>query len=123
MKNILRAVTPVHPSRAGLTPQPSPLIQLVGHGVVAIIEELHLPLLPGQVGAVLLEIVLHSTAAVLSILEPPVQPQHTALLGHQVPPHLLQGTKTDALCLHQSEQRPNTFLNVSQHWGLVGLSE
>lgn len=81
--------------------------------MVAIVEELHLPLLPGQVRAVLLEVVLHCTAAVLGILEPPVQLQHTVLLGHQVPPHLLQGRKTDTLCLHQSEQHPNTLLNVS----------
>lgn len=102
----------------------SPLVQLVGHGMVAVIEELHLALLPGQVGAVLLEVVLHSTAAVLSILEPPVEPQHTVLLGHQVPPHLLQGRKKDTLCLHESEQHPNTLPAVplaGQHWGLARL--
>ena len=67
----------------------SPLVQLVCNSVVAVVEELHLALLPGQVGAVLLEVVLHGAAAVLSILQPTVELQHTVLLGHQVPLHLL----------------------------------
>lgn len=62
--------------------------------MVAIVEELHLPLLPGQVRAVLLEIVLHGAAAVLSVLQPPVELQHTLLLRYQVPFHLLQGNET-----------------------------
>lgn len=90
----------------------SPLIQLVCHRVVAIVEELHLPLLPGQVGAVLLEVVLHSTAAVLSILERPVQLQHAVLLGHQVPLHLLQEEKDTSRSARVRAPTRNTFLST-----------
>lgn len=79
--------------------------------MIAVIEELHLPLLSGQVRAVLLEVVLHSTAAVLSILEPPVQLQHTVLLGHQVPLHLLQGKKDTSKSVPVNESNRNTLLN------------
>lgn len=79
--------------------------------MIAVIEELHLPLLSGQVRAVLLEVVLHSTAAVLSILEPPVQLQHAVLLGHQVPLHLLQGKKDTSTSVPVNESNRNTLLN------------
>lgn len=91
--------------------------------MVAIVEELHLPLLPGQVRAVLLEIVLHGAAAVLSVLQPSVELQHTLLLGHQVSFHLLQGNETPP-GLHQSvpQKPPQHHPSACSTWGLARLS-
>lgn len=86
------------------------MIQLVGHSVVAVVEELDLPLLPGEVRAELLEVVLHSAAAVLSVLEAAVQLQHTVLPGDLI---LLQplGRKKmlDECQWARSRRLPNTW--------------